>query len=201
MKIAAVVPTLGERPEMGDLAKQLVSEGVDTLVFGLPGENLHHIWNQGAHMARDWRGADFVAILNDDIRLPAGTLAAMAGLMAEAGFACIGVDSKAEFGIADDLRAEAITGSGERLMEGVTTWCFMVKADAWHDIDEQYEWWWGVGDLFEKIQIAGGKLGRARGIGIEHVGSGTASRHVWTKGAIARDEKRWRESHSARRRP
>ena len=198
MKIAAVIPTLGERPELADLTKQLIDEKVDLITFGLPGENLHRIWNQGAHMARDWRHADAVAILNDDLRLPPGALTTMAEHMTSNDFACVGVDSNALFGIASDTHVEEITGSGERLMEGVTTWCFMVRADAWQDIDEQYEWWYGVGDLFEKIQSAGGKLGRVVGLGIEHAQSGTARNHPWTEAAKVRDAKRWRESHHAR---
>ncbi|HSX28775.1 MAG TPA: hypothetical protein VLF60_04990 [Candidatus Saccharimonadales bacterium] len=198
MKIAAVIPTLGERPELAELTRQLVAEDVDVLVLGLPGENLHHIWNHGARMARDWRKADVVAILNDDLRLPAGSLAAMANSMLEKGFACVGVDSKAAFGIGKDVHIDEMTGGGERLMEGITTWCFIVRADAWQDIDEQYEWWYGVGDLFEKVQSAGGRLGAVRGIGIEHALSGTARNHPWTEAAKLRDAKRWRESHRAR---
>lgn len=195
MKLAAVIPTLGERPELLPLMAQLVREDVDVITLGLPGENLHHMWNKGAALAKSWRKADAVAILNDDIRLPAGTLAAMYRAMHDGGFACVGVDQKAPFGVAAELRVDLVSGGVERLMEGVTTWCFLVAAEAWHDIDEQYEWWWGVGDLFVKIQQGGGRLGCVRGIGIEHVGSGTAKNHPWTEAAKMRDAKRWRESH------
>lgn len=194
-KLTAVIPTLGERPELTNLTRQLISEGVDTLVLGLPGENLHHIWNQGAHLARDWRRADAIAILNDDIKLPAKALQTMYTAMVQGDFACVGVDPKAAFGLPQNVAAQEITGGVERLMEGVTTWCFLVKASAWQDIDEQYEWWWGVGDLFVKVQAQGGRLGCVSGLGIEHIGSGTAKNHLWTEAAKVRDAKRWRESH------
>ncbi len=195
MKLAAVIPTLGRRPELAPLMTQLISEGVDVVTLGLPGENLHHIWNQGAQLAREWRKADAVAILNDDIRLPAGTITAMYTAMEAGSFACVGVDQKAPFGVPETPAASIITGGVERLMQGVTTWCFLVKADAWQDIDEQYEWWWGVGDLFVKIQQHGGRLGYIPGLGIEHIGSGTAKDFPWTEAAKARDAKRWRETH------
>lgn len=196
MKLAAVIPTLGERPELAALTRQLTSEEVDLLVFGFAGENIHHIWNQGAHLARDWRRADAVAILNDDIVLPARTLHIMYEAMIAGGFACVGVDQKASFGLPKDgVEVREITGGVERLMLGVTTWCFLVDSKAWQDIDEQYEWWWGVGDLFVKIQQAGGRLGEVKGLGIKHVGSGTASHHLWTEAAKLRDAKRWREAH------
>lgn len=194
-KLAAVVPTLGERPELAPLIAQLVREKVDVITLGLPGENLHHIWNKGAALAKDWRQASAIAILNDDIRLPAGTLAAMHRAMQADNFACVGVDPSAPFGVPIEPHANPVTGGVERLMQGVTTWCFLVAASAWQDIDEQYEWWWGVGDLFVKIQAAGGKLGYVPGLGIEHVGSGTAQNHPWTEAAKQRDAKRWREAH------
>lgn len=195
MKIVAVIPTLGKRPELAGLTKQLIAEGIDTLILGCPGENLHHIWNQGAHLARDWRKADYIAILNDDIILPPGTLACIAQAMDNANLACAGADPKAPFGIAPSAKAAPVTGSVERLMQHVTTWCFLVKADAWQDIDEQYEWWWGAGDLFVKIQEAGGRLGQIKGLGITHVGSGTARDFPWTQAAKLRDAERWRKAH------
>lgn len=194
-KLAAVIPTLGERPELLPLMAQLISEHVDVITLGLPGENLHHMWNKGAAMARGWRKAEAIAILNDDIRLPAGTLAAMYTAMHQGGFVCVGVDPQAPFGIPQAPKASIITGGVERLMQGVTTWCFLVAADAWHNIDEAYEWWWGVGDLYVKIQAHGGRLGYVQGLGIEHIGSGTAKNHPWTEAAILRDTKRWRDTH------
>jgi len=196
MKLTAVIPTLGERPELAPLTRQLIGEGVDVLVFGCPDENIHRIWNQGAQQARDWRQADAVAILNDDIRLPPRTLHTMYQVMIANGFDCIGIDQKAPFGLADSTPdIQEITGSVERLMLGVTTWCFLININAWQDIDEQYEWWWGVGDLFVKIQQSGGRLGYVKGLGIEHIGSGTARNHPWTEEAKMRDAKRWREAH------
>ena len=195
MKVTAVIPTLGERPELGPLLAQLIREGIDTLTLGCPGENLHHLWNQGARLARDWRQAEAIAILNDDIALPPRAIAAMAEAMTAGGFACVGVDPRASFGVPSEPQAIEVTGWAGRLMTEVTTWCFLVQATAWVDIDEQYEWWWGVGDLFTKIQKNGGRLGQVRGLGIQHVGSGTASRHPWTELAKIRDARRWETSH------
>jgi GT2 family glycosyltransferase len=195
IKLAAVIPTLGERPELLPLMAQLIREDVDVITLGLPGENLHHMWNKGAALARDWRQADAIAILNDDIRLPNGALAAMYAAMQTADFACVGVDPQAPFGVPQTPKASIITGGVERLTQGVSTWCFLVAADAWQDIDEAYEWWWGVSDLFVKIQEHGGRLGYVQGLGIEHVGSGTAKNHPWTEAAKLRDAKRWRETH------
>lgn len=195
MKIAAVIPTLGERLELTPLVKQLTAEQVDCIVLASQGENLHRLWNQGAHIAKDLRGADFIAILNDDITLPDNTLKTIAQAMETNNFDCMGVDPKAEFGIDGNLESIEITGNVGVLMTEVTTWCFVVRASAWQEIDEQYEWWYGVGDLFTKIVEAGGRLGQLRGLGIKHVGSGTARFHGWTEEAKARDAKRWRAAH------
>lgn len=195
MKIVAIIPTLGERPELQPLRKQLESEGVETIIINRPEiRNIHILWNDGAHQALT-READYLAILNDDITLPDATLTSLQTAMTAQDFACAGVDPNAPFGLPAELKIKETTGEVGELMIGVTTWCFMVKASAWVDIDERYQWWWGVGDLFTNIQACGGKLGQLCGLGIRHVGSGTASKHQWTEIAKHQDSKLWRELH------
>jgi len=195
VKIAAVIPTLGERPELMQLTTQLVADGVDMITLGRPHEhNIHTTWNAGAHLALGWK-ADYIAILNDDIKLPARTLATLQTAMHTYDYACAGVDPTAKFGLPANPRITPVTGNVGDLMVGVTTWCFMVRASAWVDIDEQYKWWYGVGDLFTKIIGNGGRLGRVTDLGIIHVGSATAARHPWTQEAKRQDGQRWRELH------
>lgn len=195
MKIAAIIPTLGERPELMPLISQLVHEGIEVITLARPDvHNIHTIWNEGVRLAQSWQ-AEYLAILNDDIKLPEGTLAAMRHAMESGGYACVGVDPGAKFGIADDHRVTPVTGTVGDLMTGVTTWCFMVRAQSWVDIDERYQWWWGVGDLFTKIVAAGGTVGRIEGLGIIHIGSGTAQKHHWTQEAKRADGRLWRETH------
>ncbi len=194
MKLAAVIPTLGERPELATLIAQLVCEDIQTLVLARPGENLYHLWNEGADWAKKQK-FDAVAILNDDITLPPQTVKTMYEQMVEGEFDCVGVDPRAEFGIAYKLETIEVSGWVGKLMEEITGWCFMVKVDKWQEIDEGYKWWWGNGDLFFKITESGGKLGQIRGLGIKHVNEGTARSHSWTQIAKHHDAKRWRELH------
>lgn len=194
MKLAAVIPTLGERPELGPLVTQLAQEGIDTLLLADPKQNLYAKWNQGAAWAAGLK-ADAVAILNDDIVLPPDTLATMYDMMIKHDFACVGVDHRAKFGIADKLDMWEITGWVGQLMLEITGWCFMVRAGRWQQIDEGYEWWWGNGDLFVKIAEAGGRLGQIKGLGITHVNEGTARNHPWTEAAKKRDALRWKKLH------
>lgn len=195
MKIAAVIPTLGERPELQPLVAQLAKEGVAIITLTRPEvHNIHTLWNEGVQLAKKW-GADYIALLNDDISLPPNTLTTMGTAMKEQDLACAGVDPKAKFGIAKDSSIKEVSGRIGDVMAQITTWCFMVKANAWVDIDEAYQWWWGVGDLFEKIMKDGGRLGQMSGIGILHIGSGTAHNHHWTQAAKRADERHWRETH------
>ena len=195
MSIAAVIPTLGERPELQLLMGQLIKEKVNLNILAWPEtKNIHVIWNHGAQLARE-QGSDYIAILNDDIALPPRTLTMMQRLMDEQDFACIGVDPRADFGLPAEPVVIEVTGDVGVLMTQITTWCFMVRADRWQNIDEDYEWWWGVGDLFVKIAESGGRLGQIRGLGILHAGSGTAKHHPWTEAAKRRDKLRWERNH------
>lgn len=102
MKIVAVIPTLGERPELQPLIAQLAKEGVEVITLTRPGvHNIHKLWNEGARIAKQWR-ADYVAILNDDLILPPNTLVTIQTAMENQNFVCVGVDPVAKFGIAKD---------------------------------------------------------------------------------------------------
>ena len=170
--IVAIIPTLGDRPELQPLVSQLSREKIDSLIICRPEiKNLHIIWNQGANTAISW-GAKYIAIMNDDIKIPVGSLKSMKAAMEKQDFACIGVQ-----------------------MTMVTTWFFLLNAKYWQDIDEDYLWWYGVGDLFEKVVNQGGRLGQATGLGIIHVGSGTARNYLWTEDAKLQDAKTWQEKH------
>ena len=195
MKIIAVIPTLGERTELDPLVAQLSEEAIVAVVINKPKvRNIHKLWNEGVRLAKN-KHADYIAILNDDLKLPARTLETIVLAMETKDFACVGVDPKARFGLPVKAEIKQITGRVGDLMTEVTTWCFVVKAEAWIDIDERYQWWWGVGDLFEKIVANGGKLGQLTGLGILHYGSGTAKNHSWTEAAKKQDAKLWRETH------
>ncbi|MGZ6004977.1 MAG: glycosyltransferase [Candidatus Saccharimonadales bacterium] len=194
MKLAAVIPTLGERPELAPLITQLVKENVAVSVMARPGENLYKMWNEGAKWAKSQKAAA-VAILNDDIKLPPKTIQIMYEQLLAGGYDCVGVDPRAKFGVSNKLETTEITGWVGKLMEEITGWCFMVKTGKWQTIDEGYEWWWGNGDLFLKISQKGGKLGQIKGLGIDHAGEGTARNHAWTKAAKIRDASRWRKLH------
>jgi hypothetical protein len=198
VSIAAVIPSLGERPELAELFRGLISEHINVAILGRPDEhNIHTIWNQGVKWVQEW-DCEAIAILNDDIKLPANTLNTMLQQMKAGGFACVGVDPdpKTAFGILENIKTIEISGDGATLMTGITTWCFMVMSSAWVNIDEGYKWWFGVGDLFEKIAKSGGRLGQINGLGINHVGSGTAQKNDWTNKAVSEDRKLWRENHS-----
>jgi len=193
--IVAIIPTLGDRLELQPLVSQLSREKIDSLVICRPEiNNLHIIWNQGANTAISW-GAKYIAIMNDDIKIPVGSLKSMKAAMEKQDFACIGVDPHAGFGLPTKIEIKEVKGNVGVQMTMVTTWFFLLNAKYWQDIDEDYLWWYGVGDLFEKVVNQGGRLGQATGLGIIHVGSGTARNYLWTEDAKLQDAKTWQEKH------
>ena len=195
-KITAIIPSIGRREEIFPLLKNLSDDGIEVLTITRPEvRNIHKLWNLGARIAIEEFDADYLAILNDDIRLPDKSISTIVRTMIENDIDCMGVDPRARFGIGDKLDITYVDNDVAELMLEITTWCFVVKASSWVEIDEEYQWWWGVGDLFIKIRDNGGKLAQLVGLGIYHLGSGSANNALWTKKAIQEDGILWRKKH------
>ena len=99
--------------------------------------NIHRWWNKGIHFAKH-RGAEYMAVLNDDLVLSDDPLNKIAKLMEETG-ATLG---------------HPVPHSGH--MSG---YCFVLNLK--HGIlpDESYRWWFGDNDLWDQAKKLGGVIG------------------------------------------
>lgn len=84
--------------------------------------NVHRWWNVGLDVAEDG-GAEFVAVLNDDVRIRSTSLILLAGALA----------------VTDAVLAWSAPS-------GITGWAYMVRPDAIRP-DERFRWWFGDNDL------------------------------------------------------
>lgn len=154
-----------------------LKENGRVLLLNTNGLSIYAAWNIGIQMgdAED----EYVACLNDDLVLPAGSLAA-----AEAAF-----DSpcpqNAEWGLIGlnyfepngpvDATAPVKEVVGTYRTTGFGGFAFVLPPDS-PFADEKYNWWYGDDDLGERIKATGRKLGLATGAPVDHPAPGTSSR-------------------------
>ena len=86
--IAAVIPTRYHPPQLTALLRVLLTDDVEPIV--LRSETFDHriyrMWNVGVEEARA-KGADYIAVLNDDVELPTHALDALRGALDATGCA------------------------------------------------------------------------------------------------------------------
>ena len=195
--IAAVIPTRFHPPQLAPLLELLAADHV--VPFVMESEQFDHriykMWNTGARDAA-MAGADFIAILNDDVTILPGTLPLMArALDADPAVGAVYPDVRTPFGSlpADPLQLESTTGTWGA--GGMTGFCFMIRPP--FTFDESYSWWFGDDAAEETIRLSGKSVCRIVGLPIVHHADGSASR-VWDELAplIRADQALWDSRHA-----
>lgn len=137
--------------------------------------NISAMWNYGITEARrlTWRRTDqgehFTLVLNDDVRLPPGSIWRL--------LECL-EDTRADIAhpdLSEQLRAGEYTLSTgipepkRNLYYRMTGWCFMMRGAAGFHADERFVWWCGDDDLEWRVRINGGGVARVGGTGAQHL--------------------------------
>jgi len=151
VKICVTVPTRGDHPEL--LEQLVIDSGVPrhefiivrtanvstpdgvTVIDDFGGLNIHRWWNTGIACAKE-RGADYVAVLNDDISIEPGAIQELAAIAAKTGSTiATPFKSRRRFKNRLPLRPVLI-GS---------LWLLDLKTEL--RPDENFHWWYGDDDL------------------------------------------------------
>lgn len=173
--------TIGEtKDRLAELADRPGVEVWDTRGLGIY-EQWNHALDQGATRAR------YVALLNDDIEVAAGALAAVADLAdTDHDVAVIGLD----YNCTPIAKPRFRYCHGSWRLGGIGGFAFVVAATVAPRVDTQFEWWGGDDDLFWAVEEAGHKLAVAEGVCVLHHHSISANQTPWTGEAAARDHAR-----------
>jgi GT2 family glycosyltransferase len=146
-------PTLvidnGSGPDtVGFLASQSTAD-----VYRMPGAGIHEMWNTGI----DWslhRGADVVAILNNDLDFEPGAIEATARAVSNIGdlvVACPNYDDRAGAGV---QRVESICANRYDGTGGIAGFAIFVDADLFrhgYRFPPELTWWYGDNDLVSTV--------------------------------------------------
>lgn len=129
--------------------------------------NLSALWNAGLdEVDRLARRPYEVAVLNDDLRVPQGTLEALAEALRlhDAAAAFPDVHGGLKPGQVDWLRE----ARPHNLFHRMTGYCFLLKGELGLRLDERFLWWAGDDDLEWRAATMGGVL-RVGGLTVEHL--------------------------------
>ena len=144
--------------------------GVD--VFDAEGWNIHEMWNAGLDEAAR-RGAGYVAVLNNDIRIGPRFLSGLAAVMdADPHLAavCPNYDGRPGTGVVytQEICAGRYDGTG-----GFAGFAFMLDGACDYRFPEGLRWWFGDNDLLASIVTSGLRAGIALDVTCEHVDGGS----------------------------
>lgn len=129
--------------------------------------NLSKLWNDGLDEAdRLATGPYEVAVLNDDLRVPPGTLEMLAEALRlyDAAAAFPDVFGELRPGQVDILHE----AKPHNLFHRMTGYCFMLKGELGLRLDERFRWWYGDDDLEWRAAQHGG-VARVGGVTVEHL--------------------------------
>lgn len=197
--MSAAIATIGESDHLPALVERLLADGaapvwllvnrdgVELPAFDervgrvdLVGRTIYQVWNHAiAHASGP------LAILNDDIELGAGALAAAVEVLQEYELTAVGFDYEC---LPGPLRLRPTTGTYR--LHGISGCAFVVDSDRCPLVDEQFEWWGGDDDLMMTIEKEGGRMGVLEGAHVLHWSGTTARNHEWIPEAIGRDQAR-----------
>jgi hypothetical protein len=187
--IAAVIPTRYHPPELDYLLRVLEEDGIQ--VHLLESQDFDHriyaMWNAGVAAAK---GADHIAILNDDVTIPPGALRFMADVLDD--YADIGVvypDVNADWDFPIFRGIERTTGTWGA--GGMTGFAFMFRASLDIEFDEAYSWWYGDDAFEEDVRDTGLAVARVTGVPIRHVPGRSAAKRDDLGPLIEADRARW----------
>lgn len=140
------------------------------------GAGIYDMWDEGFRAARH-DGADYVAILNNDLTLDPNTFQ----ILNEA------LDAVPDAWIAyPDYNATAASATSIRITAGtyrhggMSGFCFMLRAGSinWDPlVDPRFIWWGGDDDIAFEVEKRGAIQIRVMGLPVEHLHEGTARHH------------------------
>lgn len=169
--IAAIIPTRYHPPFLEPLLKVLEADAIPVQVFESEewGHELHKMWNAGRAWARDI-GATDLAILNDDIKIQNGAIAAIADALRAPDYPNAAVawpDRRATFGKA--LPNNPHPRMAPAIEEFGLGHCFVIKTELdLPPFDERYHIHHGDLLFFEQVRAMGYVCVRAKGVPCWH---------------------------------
>lgn len=206
----AVIPTIGEAPQLPTLVGRLLGEGVSKVLLianaeppwgpHLPrsgkdvvvlqhGGTIYDSWNLGLDIAQ--ADGSPALVLNDDAELAPGAAGKVLGTFdADDRLAVVGFDPYCRPEPARVAPYQMVSGSYRH--GGVPGFAFAARPELCARVDPQFEWWYGDDDLFFATEAAGGRLAVRLGACVGHQAETTAVNHPWTLEARARDAERFR---------
>lgn len=173
-------------------------------VMRRPG-GIYELWNAGFDEALGRLDAANVLVTNNDVSLPPGGVAMLAGaLRSREDLWVVYPDYDwpwARGPLVRGLRfTEGVLGDG-----GMFGACFMLAAERipWTPLvsDPAYEWWFGDNHLAREIKERGGRQARLSGLPVRHENEATARHHPELGSMKMRDRRRWIESQRRRAEP
>jgi GT2 family glycosyltransferase len=187
-----VVPGRDRHAMTRDLLADLAGEGVTVLLYDngsapsyrdavdgghvehvdATGWPLHAMWAHGIAEARRRSPVCNVAVLNNDLRVPPGTLGQLARALRA--HPDIALAYPNVHGL--DLEPGQAQITEGRSMAG---FCFMLRGESALDVDQQFGWWYGDSDLEAQARALGKHVVTVGGTAVEHLepnGSTTGER-------------------------
>lgn len=140
------------------------------------GDGIYDMWGEGYQRAKAG-GADYVAILNNDLTLAPNTIDSLNDALSyntDAWVAYPDYDT-ATYG---PIGQRVTTGTYRH--GGMSGFCFMLKTAPidWEPlVDPQFKWWGGDDDIAFEVEKRGGQQLRVVGLPITHLMEGTSRHH------------------------
>jgi hypothetical protein len=139
-------------------------------------EGIYDMWDEGFRVARH-DGADYVAILNNDLTLFPNTFELLNQTLDNYSTVWIAYpDYNATVPSANSVRVT----SGTYRHGGMSGFCFMLRAAPidWEPlVDPRFKWWGGDDDIAFEVESRGGVQIRVVGLPVGHLHEGTARHH------------------------
>lgn len=158
---------------------------------------IYDLWNEALDLARVGPGPVNLVLLNNDLDLIPGTIAALVtALRSDDRLWAVSPDPDVDFDTFDPETTEFAVRrvKGTYRNGGLLGYAFAVAVEKWPPgvplVDPRFSWWYGDDDLAWTIDHHGGRIGRLVGLPVRHIDGGAkTSRHDPTIAErIARDE-------------
>lgn len=194
----ALIPSINESPYLYDMLDVLHAEPcisrivivhndddpiefpVGVISIHAPTYTIYEGWNIGIRAGTV--GNEHVALLNDDLILPPGSLTTALEGFDDPDYGLIGLN----YGEPGEGVKQV---SGTYRTGGFGGFAFVV-APGCPLVDPGFQWWYGDDDLAKRILQAGKKLGVHLGAPVKHPHPSTTGHyHAWTNAAIQEDER------------
>jgi GT2 family glycosyltransferase len=193
--ISAVIPTLYHPPQLAMLLAVLEHDEVEVhlLESGIYEHRIYRMWNEGVRRAK----GDYIAVLNDDIKILPGTLPLMARILeAKPKLGVVYPDQWAplEAGLPEKIQIQLTEGSAR--VGGMAGFCFMFRRGLMLPFDERFNWWFGDDQFEFDVRAEGLQVGRVNGLPLSHDQSTSAERRKDELGPLIQaDQRLWRQEH------